>query len=140
VALGALAVLDWKRLLGFVLLPHAYAAWGIVTMNLLQHDGTEPASAYNHSRSFVGGVVNWLTFNNGYHAVHHERPGLHWSLTPAAHERLLAPHVDPRLVEPSLPAYLFRTFVLPGRRVRFDGRPVEVMAPGLDAPWYGQSS
>lgn len=137
---AALVMLDWKRLLWCVALPHAYAAWGIVTMNLFQHDGADPDSRHNHSRSFVGKTVNWLTFNNGFHAAHHLRPGLHWSLLPAAHERLVAPYADPRLIEPSFPAYLLRTYGLPGRRLRFDGRPIVLPAVGVDAPWYGTPS
>jgi fatty acid desaturase len=140
VVVVALALLDWKRLLWCVVLPHLYAAWGVVTMNLLQHDGADPGSPHNHSRTFVGKTVNWLTFNNGFHAAHHLRPGLHWSLLPAAHARLVAPHVDPRLIERSLPAYLVRAYVFPGRRLRFDGRPVEIPAVGADAPWYGELS
>ncbi|MBX3230637.1 MAG: fatty acid desaturase [Labilithrix sp.] len=138
VAALALAAVDYKRLLWCVVIPHVYAAWGVVTMNLLQHDGADTDSPHNHSRSFIGKTVNWLTFNNGFHAVHHLRPGLHWSLLPAAHERLVVPHTDPRLIEPSLPAYLFRTYVFPGRRVRFDGRPVVLVEAGADAPWYGK--
>ena len=76
--LGLLAVLfvvEWRKALVYVMIPHAYAAWGIVTMNLLQHDGCDPESKVNHSRNFVGAALNWWTFNNGYHTIHHMRPG-----------------------------------------------------------------
>ena len=33
-----LVVLDWRRALLFVLVPHNVAQWGIVTMNLIPHD------------------------------------------------------------------------------------------------------
>lgn len=37
----------------------------IVTLNLLQHDGCDPHSPVNHSRNFVGPILNFLCFNNG---------------------------------------------------------------------------
>lgn len=134
--LATLLALDWRRALLFVVIPWQYAAWGIVTMNLLQHDGCDAASPWNHSRNFVGSVVNWFTFNNGFHTIHHLKPTLHWSLAPAAHRDLVAPHMDPRLDEPSLPAYVLRTFVLPGGRRNFDGTPRVLKPAGADEPWF----
>ena len=34
---------------------------------------------YNGARNFVGPVINYLTFNNGYHTIHHMYPTMHWS-------------------------------------------------------------
>jgi fatty acid desaturase len=127
--------LSWQKFLLYWLLPHMYAGWGIITMNLLQHDGTDPESPYNHSRNFVGRALNWVTLNNGYHGIHHMHPGLHWSLLPAAHARELAPHQDPRLDEPSLVRYVWRTFVVPARRLRYDGTPVVLPKEGPDERW-----
>ena len=132
---AALLAIDWRRTLLYVVLPWQYAAWGIVTMNLLQHDGCDPASPWNHSRNFVSPVLNWLVFNNGYHGIHHLKPTLHWSLAREAHQRVLAPHMDRRLDEPSMIAYVIRTFVLPGGRRRFDGAERPRRAPGPDQPW-----
>jgi fatty acid desaturase len=132
---GALLFLDWKSFLLYVFLPHKYAAWGIITMNLLQHDGCDENSEYNHSRNFVGKLVNWFTFNNGYHTIHHMEPGLHWSLTPHEHDRRVKPFIDARLDEPSLLAYLFRTFVWPGKRLRYDGTPLVLPEEGPDESW-----
>ncbi|HZY88450.1 MAG TPA: fatty acid desaturase, partial [Gemmataceae bacterium] len=41
---------------------------------------------YEHARGTVshhGGTYNVLFFNDGYHAEHHARPGLHWTRLPA---------------------------------------------------------
>jgi fatty acid desaturase len=131
----AFLALDWKKAAMLVFLPHLWAVCGITVTNLLQHDGTDADHPYNHSRNFVGKVFNWFTFNNGFHGMHHMEPGLHWSLLPKAHEERLKPHMDPRLDEPSLAAYLFRTYVWPGKRLRFDGAPVVLPEEGPDMDW-----
>lgn len=55
---AVLIYLDWQKFLVLVFIPHKYAAWGIVSMNMLQHDGCDPDSEYNHSRNFVGKALN----------------------------------------------------------------------------------
>lgn len=132
---GALLLLDWKAFLLYVFLPHRYAGWGIITMNLLQHDGCDETSDFNHSRNFVGRLVNWFTFNNGFHGMHHMRPGLHWSLLPAAHERELAPHIHPNLDRVGLLPYLIEAYVWPGTRRTYDGQPLELPPPREDDDW-----
>lgn len=131
----ALVVLDWKKFLLYVLIPHQYAAWGIITMNFLQHDGCDENTEYNHSRNFVGKLVNFWTYNNGYHTIHHMEPGLHWSLLPLAHAKRVAPFIHPNLDQPSFLAYIFRAFFWPAKRVRYDGAPVELPAEGPDEEW-----
>lgn len=140
---GVLLVLDilhptifpGLKFLVLVFIPHKYAAWGIITMNMLQHDGADERSEWNHSRNFVGTLVNWFTFNNGYHTIHHMHPGMHWSLLPEAHAREVAPHIHPALDQPSLLAYIWRTFLWPGKRLRYDGAPFQLAAEGPDEDW-----
>ena len=134
-ALGGLLLLDWRAFLLYVFIPHRYAGWGIITMNFLQHDGCDENSEYNHSRNFVGTVVNWLTFNNGYHTIHHHQPGLHWSVLPAKHQELIAPHIHPNLDQPSLLAYIWRSFIWPARRLTYLGEPVVLPEEGPDEDW-----
>lgn len=131
----ALLATDWKKFIFYILIPHQYAAWGIVTMNLLQHDGTDENTEYNHSRNFVGKTVNWWVYNNGYHTIHHHKPGLHWSLAPEAHAREIAPHIHPNLDQKSLLAYVWTTFVMPGGRQMYDGRPFVLPDVGEDEEW-----
>lgn len=130
-----LLAVDWKKFLFYVFLPHKYAAWGIITMNLLQHDGCDERSEFNHSRNFVGKLVNWWTYNNGYHTLHHFEPGLHWSLLPVEHARRVAPFIHPNLDQPSLLAYLWRTFGWPGKRETYDGKPLVLPPEGPDEEW-----
>ncbi|MES2638378.1 MAG: fatty acid desaturase [Myxococcota bacterium] len=112
---GALLVWDFWSTLFFLVMPQLYGARNILRINLLQHAGCDTDSTWNHSRNFVGRAFNYVMCNNGYHTLHHMRPGVHWSNLPALHAQVVAPHIDPRLVEPSLVGYLLRTFLLGGR-------------------------
>jgi len=99
----------------------------------VQHDGCDANHKYNHSRSFTGALTNWWTFNNGYHAIHHEFPGMHWSELPAAHRERLGPHIHPSLDQKSLILYCIRAYVWPGQRLTYDGHPVVLPDPVPDA-------
>jgi fatty acid desaturase len=127
--------LDWKKALLYVMIPHVFANWGIVTVNFLQHDGCDPTHPVNHSRNFVGRAFNWLTLNNGYHGIHHMIPGKHWSLLPQAHAAKVAPYIHPALEQRSLAVYLFRAFIYPGKRARFDGTPLLIEKDNGDREW-----
>ncbi len=117
---GALLLLDFWTALFFVVLPQLYGARCILRINLIQHDGCDVSTEWNHSRNFVGRAFNWIMCNNGYHTIHHNRAGLHWSALDAAHDREVAPRIDRSLDERSMIAYLLRTYVLhffrPARR------------------------
>jgi fatty acid desaturase len=136
----ALLVLDWKKALLFVFLPHLGAVWGVTTVNYLWHDGCDATHPYNHSRNFVGKFFNWFHFNNGFHGMHHLEAGLHWSLLPQKHAELISPHIHPALEQRSLTVYLVRTFLLEPRRLTFDGKPVVLPEEGADEDWIGNAS
>ena len=91
----ALLFIDWRKALLFVLIPHVFAVWGITAVNFVQHDGCDEDHPYNHSRNFVGEWFNWLTFNNGYHGMHHVQPGLHWTAPAARARRAASPVHSP---------------------------------------------
>ncbi len=92
-------------------LPALFSVWVIMFFNYEQHVHTDPWSEHNHSRNFTGRILNVLLFNNGFHGVHHEQPGLHWSLLPAAHARI-ADQIDPALCQRNLPWFMLKQFVL----------------------------
>jgi fatty acid desaturase len=134
VKIGCL-ILDWQKALLYIVLPHLFANWGIVSVNFVQHDGCDAEHPVNHSRNFVGKFFNWWTLNNGYHTIHHEIPGKHWSLLPRAHAERIAPQIDPALDQPSLFLYVFRTIIYPGKRLRYDGTPLVIKDEGPDREW-----
>lgn len=119
----------------YAFIPHVFASWGIIGINFVQHDGCDANHPVNHSRNFVGSLVNWWTFNNGYHGIHHMHPGLHWSLLPEAHAKELSPTIHPALEQASLLKYCWQAYVSPGKRVTYDGKPLELPAPVEDESW-----
>ena len=90
----------------------------VLTITLNQPDRCDEQSEWNHSPNFVGRAFNWIMCNNGYHTIHHNQAGLHWSLLGEAHEREAKPRIDPSLDEPSMVLYLARTYLFSFRRPR----------------------
>lgn len=60
------------------------------------HSGLPIGDDYLASRTNTGKFYNWITWNAGYHAAHHFKPALHWSLLPAYHAEL-APKIPQEL-------------------------------------------
>jgi len=130
-----LLILDWRAFLLVVVIPHQYAAWGIVGTNFWQHEGCDEDHPYNHSRNFTGKLLNFLAFNNGYHGMHHLRPGLHWSLLPQYHEKYITPFIHPNLNQSNLLTYCWKAYIYPGKRVDYLGNPVVLKPKQKDRDW-----
>jgi len=124
----------------FIWIPHVYAAWGIVGTNLWQHDGCDHDHKYNHSRSFTGPILNFLTMNNGYHGAHHDRPSLHWSQLPAYHEKYIEPYIHPNLSQKNFFTYLWTTYIYPGVRRNYDGSEYKLEELLPDEDWVADIS
>ena len=119
-----LIFVDWKLAIMLLFIPHLYSAWGIVGTNYWQHDGCDKDDENNHSRNFVGGFINYIAFNNGFHAAHHDAPHLHWSLLPAYHKEHIEARTHPNLNQPDLFVYLWKTCIYPAKRLDYLGNPV----------------
>lgn len=104
-------VIDWKKALIYVVAPQQFALFSVLVFNFVQHVHADEESSVNHSRNFVSPLLNALLFNNGYHTVHHDKAGLHWSKTPEAHARV-ADRIDPALIEKSFWWYIVRVYLL----------------------------
>jgi len=103
-------LIDWKKALLFVVVPQQVATFSVLVFNYIQHVHADEESEWNHSRNVVG-FLNQMLFNNGLHTAHHERSGLHWSVTPELHAKIL-PNIDPTLIERSFWWYIFRVYFL----------------------------
>jgi len=79
-------------------LPALMGTYWMMLTNYLQHVGCDASSTHDHSRNFASPFWNWFVFDNGYHTVHHEHPGQHWSRYRALHEARaaqIAPELNP---------------------------------------------
>jgi fatty acid desaturase len=129
----SLLIYDFPAAVIFVAIPHFYGHWGVLGANYYQHDGCDPDDEVNHSRTFTGWLLNFVLFNNGYHAAHHMNPGVHWSLLPKYHAEHVAPRANPALIQRSILAYLWKTCIWPAKRLDLAGAPVVVQqAPSID--------
>jgi hypothetical protein len=108
--IGGALYLDARKALLYVITPMLVSTQFVLIINYIQHVHTDEESQYNHSRNFTG-LYNRFLLNNGYHTVHHEKPGLHWSQLPAEHEKIK--HlIDPSLNLRSLGWYIIKTYFL----------------------------
>jgi fatty acid desaturase len=99
-------------------IPAFFALWSMMFINYIQHVHCDPWSAHNHSRNFVSKLGNFLVFNNGFHTVHHENAGAHWSLLPALHAKI-AHEIDPALKQQSIFGFCLRSYLLGALSDRF---------------------
>jgi fatty acid desaturase len=90
-------------------------------VNYVQHVDCDPNSADDHSRNFISSWSNYLTFDNGYHTVHHEQPGVHWSRYRALH-LARADRIHPTLNQNSIFGYCFKTYLAAPLSARFRSR------------------
>ena len=127
--MAGLLLLDWRKALLFFVIPQQVALFSIQSVNYLQHIETDAYSDWNHSRNFVSWTLNALLFNNGYHTVHHLKPGVHWSELPRLHAQY-ADKIHPSLLQRSWLRYVGYTyFVRPFTRASAPALPAHD-APG----------
>jgi fatty acid desaturase len=99
-------------------LPAFFSLWTMMFFNYLQHIHADPWSAHNHSRSFTGKLLNFLMFNNGLHAAHHEQAGAHWSTLWGPHAKIES-EIHPELKQKSFWWFCFKSYVLAPFMPRF---------------------
>jgi beta-carotene hydroxylase len=118
----------WRGIAAWAIIfgcPALFALWTIMLFNFIQHVHTDPWSEHNHSRTFIGRVLNFFLFNNGFHTAHHETPGAHWSTLPDLHAQIER-GIEPELRSRSFAWWCFRNYFLGSlserRRTRQVGR------------------
>ena len=126
-------ILDWQKAILYVIIPQQVGLFAVLVFNYVQHVHADEESKYNHSRNFTG-FLNVLLFNNGYHTVHHERAGTHWSKTPEFHKQIES-KIDPALLERSFWWYIIRVYLLGAfsKRFRTDSMRLKRMEHKLQA-------
>jgi fatty acid desaturase len=102
--------LDWRKAIYYIVIPQQFGLFAVLVFNYIQHVHTDEESKYDHSRNFLG-WINLILFNNGYHTVHHDRAGLHWSALPAAHAKI-ADKISPELQQRSFLWYMVRSYLI----------------------------
>ncbi len=104
-----------------IALPSVFASWAMMFTNYVQHIGCDPNSPDNHSRNFVSPFANWFVFQAGYHTVHHEHPGTHWSEYPTLHAAR-ARRIEPRLNAGTIFGFVAERYLWPRRDAEgYDG-------------------
>lgn len=104
-------MLDWKKAVLYIVIPHQIALFSVLIFNYIQHVHADEESDYNHSRNFVSPLTNWMLFNNGLHTVHHQKANTHWSELPAAHAKV--EHlIDKSLLERGFWPYIIRAYII----------------------------
>jgi beta-carotene hydroxylase len=104
-------ILDWRKAILFVVLPQQLSMYSVLIFNYIQHIHADEESHYDHSRNFLGRVLNWLLFNNGFHWIHHEHPGMHWSEARVEHEKV-AEKIAPQLQRNGFWGYIIPTYIV----------------------------
>ncbi len=108
--IAAALFIDWEKAILFIIIPQQVSLFSVLIFNYVQHVHANEESEYNHSRNFTG-FLNFMLFNNGYHTIHHEVAGLHWSKTPAEHKKI--EHlIDDSLLERSFWWFIVRNYFL----------------------------
>jgi beta-carotene hydroxylase len=104
-------------------LPSLFGTWSMMWFNYMQHVHCDPWSKHDHSRNITGRVFNFLVFNNGFHTVHHENPGAHWSTLPALHAKI-AHEINPALNQWSFWWWVIRGTVIPAFLPRLETKQI----------------
>ncbi len=97
VAIAALAYFKPAATIMVFILPFLIMRLAMMAGNWTEHafvDTSDPTNSYRNSINMINTPYNHVTFNAGYHLVHHIVPGRHWAGTVSAFEKYL-----PKMIE-----------------------------------------
>lgn len=110
----AMCFVNLKATLVVFIVPLLFARLVMMLGNWTQHsfvDRTDPGNLYTNSINCINTVYNKTCWNDGYHIIHHIRPGIHYTEMPA--EFLKEKKNLPAIKQLFLMAFIICTF-LPG--------------------------
>ncbi len=129
---ATLLLLDPGKALLLVIVPQLFGLHWLLAANYLQHAHADDRDPMARARNFEG-VLNPLLFNIGLHTAHHAHARAHWSQLPGLHRQYRA-RIDPRLLEPSFPAYVARVFLLAPFMPRYRSRSLRLATATAPRP------
>lgn len=111
-AMGTALYLDWYKGLMYFVIPGFFALYMVLIFNYVQHIHCDELSELDHSRNFLSPIMNFWLLNNGFHTVHHEKMGMHWSLLKEEHYKNYHDKINPALNERGFFSYMIRQYLL----------------------------
>jgi fatty acid desaturase len=130
VCASAIAALTWWRptaMIACYWLPFVVTHVTIGYFSWLTHAPAGARDGIDGSVNTVDNLLNLFIFNQGYHAVHHEHPGIHWTEIP---DRLAA-------MTRVSPAYIVPYWVTPNSAWRI-AAPARFQSPAHGARWQAR--
>jgi hypothetical protein len=97
VVCAGLCYLNWQATLATFILPVFLTRFLMMAGNWGQHafiDPAAPENNYRNSITCINSRYNRVSFNDGYHIGHHNRPGMHWTEMPVEFGKNIQQYAD----------------------------------------------
>lgn len=89
--------LNWAAALLVFILPMLMMRWLMMAGNWGQHafiDLADPDNGFKNSHNLTNTGYNHKAYNDGYHIVHHNKPGMHWTEMAKCYEDNVQDYID----------------------------------------------
>lgn len=86
--LGVFVALDPLKALVLFIAPMPIMYLGLMDNTYMQHSDLDTSSDLTASRNTTNALYNFISWNLGYHAIHHMKPHVHWSQLPELYAQM----------------------------------------------------